>query len=193
MDTRARIVAEADRLFYERGYEATSFADVADAVGISRGNFYHHFKSKDAILAAVIGLRLEGTRELLQRWEAEAAAPADGIRAFIRIVVRNQALIMRHGCPVGTLCSELSKLEHPGLAQATQLLVLFREWLGRQFERLGRGADADALAMHVLAFSQGVSALTQAFGDAQFVHREVERMEAWLDAIAANAPASKAG
>lgn len=49
MDTRARIVAEADRLFYERGYEATSFADVADAVGISRGNFYHHFKSKDTL------------------------------------------------------------------------------------------------------------------------------------------------
>ncbi|TNF20020.1 MAG: TetR/AcrR family transcriptional regulator, partial [Pseudomonadales bacterium] len=58
MTTRERIVSEADRLFYERGYEHTSFADIADAVGISRGNFYYHFKSKDEILDAVIGDRM---------------------------------------------------------------------------------------------------------------------------------------
>ncbi|KAB7777587.1 MULTISPECIES: TetR/AcrR family transcriptional regulator [Xanthomonas] len=189
MDTRARIVAEADRLFYAQGYAATSFADVADAVGISRGNFYHHFKSKDAILDAVIALRLERTQAMLQGWEDAAVAPADGIRQFIQIVVRNQASIMRHGCPVGSLCGELSKLEHPAQAQATQLFGLFRQWLRRQFERLGRSAEADALAMHVLAFSQGVAVLAQAFGDADFVQREVGRMQAWLDAVAA-APAA---
>lgn len=56
--TRARIVSAADDLFYRRGFENTSFSDIADAVEISRGNFYHHFKSKDAILDAVIQHRL---------------------------------------------------------------------------------------------------------------------------------------
>ncbi|MGD9385294.1 MAG: TetR/AcrR family transcriptional regulator, partial [Thioalkalispiraceae bacterium] len=41
---RQRIVAAADQLFYQHGYENTSFSDIADAVGISRGNFYYHFK-----------------------------------------------------------------------------------------------------------------------------------------------------
>ena len=44
MSTRELIVEKADTLFYEGGFEATSFADIAAAVGISRGNFYHHFK-----------------------------------------------------------------------------------------------------------------------------------------------------
>lgn len=52
--TRNLIVEEADALFYESGFEATSFAEIAKAVGISRGNFYHHFKTKDDILDAVI-------------------------------------------------------------------------------------------------------------------------------------------
>src|SRR5688500_768121 len=56
--TRDQIVAAADQLFYRRGFEHTSFSDIADAVRISRGNFYHHFKSKDDILDAVIGARL---------------------------------------------------------------------------------------------------------------------------------------
>ena len=55
--TRESIVEAADRLFYQRGYDHTSFADIADDVEISRGNFYHHFKTKDDILAAVISRR----------------------------------------------------------------------------------------------------------------------------------------
>ncbi|MFM2281198.1 MAG: hypothetical protein RLZZ444_3429, partial [Pseudomonadota bacterium] len=55
--TRDEIVQVADRLFYEQGFDSTAFADIAEAVGISRGNFYHHFKTKDDILAAVIALR----------------------------------------------------------------------------------------------------------------------------------------
>lgn len=51
--TREQIVESADRLFYQQGYENTSFADIAQAVHISRGNFYYHFKSKDQILDAV--------------------------------------------------------------------------------------------------------------------------------------------
>ena len=45
--THAQIVEAADRLFYRQGYEHTSFSDIAGVVQISRGNFYHHFKSKD--------------------------------------------------------------------------------------------------------------------------------------------------
>ena len=63
--TRQRIVEAADELFYRQGYEHTSFADIADSVRISRGNFYHHFKSKDDILDAVIALRLATTRDML--------------------------------------------------------------------------------------------------------------------------------
>ena len=43
--TRQDIVEKADLLFYQHGFENTSFADIADAVGISRGNFYYHFKT----------------------------------------------------------------------------------------------------------------------------------------------------
>lgn len=185
--TRDRIVSEADRLFYEHGYEHTSFADIANAVGISRGNFYHHFKSKDEILDAVIGVRLTNRKQMLQAWEKEADDPSERIRSFIRIAVTNQAGIMRHGCPVGTLCTELGKLAHPAQLQANQLLTLFRTWLRKQFVALGRKADADALAMQVLAFSQGVAVLAHAFHDKRFVQQEVDRMCAWLDGIAGDA------
>ncbi|HTV24770.1 MAG TPA: TetR/AcrR family transcriptional regulator [Polyangiaceae bacterium] len=179
--TREHIVAAADQLFYRQGYEHTSFADIASAVQISRGNFYHHFKSKDEILDAVIGVRLAKTRGLLDRWASQAAQPVERIRSFIHLLLVNRVPIERYGCPVGTLCTELAKLNHASRADANQLFGLFRAWLRHEFARLGREADADALAMHLLARSQGVATLANAFHDEQFIRQEVRFMEEWLE------------
>jgi AcrR family transcriptional regulator len=185
--TRDQIVEAADRLFYRQGYEHTSFSDIADVVRISRGNFYYHFKTKDEILDAVIEARLAGTRAMLERWEIEGKEPADRIASFIHMLVANRADIKRHGCPVGTLCSELAKLDHAAQAAANELFTLFRTWLRRQFALLGREADADALAMHLLARSQGVASVANAFHDDTFIRREVEEMCDWLRSCTENA------
>lgn len=190
--TREHIVEAADQLFYRQGYEHTSFAHIADAVHISRGNFYHHFKSKDEILDAVINVRLANTRKMLEKWEIEGKQPADRIRSFINILIANRAKIKQYGCPVGTLCTELAKLNHASQGEASELFTLFRTWLRRQFTLLGRKADADALAMHLLARSQGVATLFNAFHDENFVKQEVKQMCDWLmsceESAARNAP-----
>lgn len=180
--TRERIVEAADQLFYQRGFEATSFADVAEIVGISRGNFYYHFKSKDDILEAVIELRLANTRAMLRRWEDEGGDPAGRIACFIHILIANQAKITLYGCPVGTLVAELGKLDHVAQTRATALFTLFRDWLAAQFAALGHAAEAEEMAMHLLAHSQGVATLAQAFQDEALILSEVQKMRAWLDA-----------
>lgn len=182
-DTRERIVEAADRLFYEQGFEAVSFGGLADEIGISRGNFYYHFKTKDEILEAVIARRMARTQALLEQWEAEGEDPEARIICFIRILIANRARIRLYGCPVGTLTAELGKMGHPALPQASALFTLFRDWLSAQFAALGRAAEADALAMHLLARSQGVAALAQAFQDDAFAEAEVAQMTAWLSGI----------
>ncbi|MDH5192012.1 MAG: TetR/AcrR family transcriptional regulator, partial [Gammaproteobacteria bacterium] len=49
---RQHIVDVADNLFYQKGYNQTSFTDIAEASEIPRGNFYYYFKTKDEILLA---------------------------------------------------------------------------------------------------------------------------------------------
>lgn len=185
--TRDHIIEAADRLFYRQGYEHTSFSNIADTVEISRGNFYHHFKSKDEILDAVINLRLSNTRKMLEQWEIEREQSADRIRSFISILITNRAKIKKHGCPVGTLCTELAKLDHGSQTQANKLFTLFRTWLREQFTLLGRKSDADKLAMHLLARSQGVATLANAFHDEKFIRQEVQQMNDWLSSCMKNA------
>jgi AcrR family transcriptional regulator len=184
--TRTAIVAAADQLFYRRGFEKTSFAHIADEVGISRGNFYYHFKSKDEILAAVIEHRSANTQSMLDAWAGQETTPRGRLRCFAEMLIRNREDIQRHGCPVGTLCGELAKLEHPAQAEAGMIFTLFRRWLSEQFVQLGFAKrPADELAMHLLSRSQGIAALANAFRDEAFIRREVKLIEAWLESLSA--------
>lgn len=182
LSTRDLIIEKADALFYEGGFEATSFADIAAAVGISRGNFYHHFKTKDDILDAVISCLMERTRAMLDHWQAQSQGPRDGILAFIHMLIANRTKIMAFGCPVGTLCSELAKLDHAAQDRASEIFGLFRSWLAEQFRALGAGERAEALALHLLAWSQGVAVMASAFRDEAFIRSEVAGIEHWLAA-----------
>lgn len=178
---RDQIVEAADQLFYQQGFEHTSFAHIAEVVNISRGNFYYHFKTKDDILDAVINFRLTNTQTMLEQWEIEGETPVDRIHSFINIMVMNRAKIKRFGCPVGTLTMELTKLNHQAQEDANKLFTLFRTWLKRQFEQLGCQHDADTLAMRLLARSQGIATLASAFNDEAFIQQEVNELNKWLD------------
>ncbi len=189
--TREGIVEAADRLFYELGYEHTSFADIAGTVRISRGNFYYHFKSKDEMLSAVVERRLEEARERLARWERGESDPVARIRNFIHILTDNRAEIKRYGCPLGTLSDELAKLGHAAQTQVNAQFTLYRGWLRRQFTLLGRKADADQLAMQLLARRQGAATLANAFDDEKFIKQEVKRMCDWLNSCVGEATPDK--
>lgn len=189
--TRDLIVQAADQLFYERGFEKTSFADIAEHVKISRGNFYYHFKTKDDILASVIELRAVKTTAMLEGWTQHGATPIARLRLFAEMLIQNRHAIQRFGCPVGTLCAELSKLNHSSQGEASMIFSQFRHWLREQFEALGLSQDGDALAMHLLARSQGIASLANAFHDEAFIRHEVDLIESWLDSLTTYAPSRR--
>ena len=51
---KEEIVAEATRLFAERGYEGASMGDLAERVGLRKASLFHHFPSKDVLYATVL-------------------------------------------------------------------------------------------------------------------------------------------
>lgn len=182
LKTRERIEQKAHDLFYENGFEATSFADIAGAVGISRGNFYHHYKSKDDILDAVISRRLSKTQHMLGKWETDTP-PKTRIVSFIRILLINQTKIMAFGCPVGTLTTELAKLDHIAQSRATEIFTLFRDWIADQFCALGHGDESASLALHLLGRSQGIAVMASAYRDENYLIAEVAALEDWLGSL----------
>jgi TetR/AcrR family transcriptional regulator, cholesterol catabolism regulator len=81
-DRVLQILAEAGRLFANKGFEGTSMRDIAVACGISKSLLYHHFANKDEIYARVaVGSTLE--LYLFVRDRVPDGPPAQKIRAFM--------------------------------------------------------------------------------------------------------------
>ena len=76
----ARTLAAALKLFSSRGFRATSMREIADRAGLSVGNVYHHFPSKDAIFERLLGQYWERVLDpelRLNQIFARAAFPED--------------------------------------------------------------------------------------------------------------------
>ncbi|OBS09894.1 TetR/AcrR family transcriptional regulator [Acidihalobacter prosperus] len=179
---RQRIVEAADQLFYQRGYNQTSFSDIAQAAELSRGNFYYYFKSKDEILSAVIARRRDQLRARLEAWTQASPDPHERLRRFVGMMQDNRGELLRYGCPVGSLTQELSKTQRRLQAEAVALFEVLREWIETQMGLLGV-SDPAGMAMHLLAVSQGVTLLGSVYADPDFLEREVARLEAWVDRL----------
>ena len=86
--TRERLLDEAMRLFGERGYDATSVAEIERSAGLTpgAGGLFHHFKTKEAVLVAGVErhlARLEAVRQI-----RGAVPPLGNLRAELTLVAR---------------------------------------------------------------------------------------------------------
>jgi AcrR family transcriptional regulator len=87
IDSRQEILRTAARLFYQKGYDATSMNDVAAALKLSKGGLYHHFQSKDEILFDLMNHALNITEERVLKPVRTIADPELALRALIRLHV----------------------------------------------------------------------------------------------------------
>lgn len=179
---RREIVEAANRLFYHRGYNQTSFTDIAAAAGIPRGNFYYYFKSKDDILGAVIDARIEGIRALLAAWDAAEPDPRQRLKRFAQMIRGSEKDLLRYGCPMGSLNIELGKAQPALKAKAKKMFDLFIDWLTRQLAALGQ-PDAARLALQVMGRMQGVAVVTQVYGDREFLRAQLAEFDAWIESL----------
>ncbi len=180
---RQRIVEAADRLFYIKGFNQTSFSDIADAAGVARGNFYYYFKTKDDILEAVIRRRTEEIRRMLADWNERFPDPRDRLKRYVAILTNERQHIEQFGCPMGSLCTELAKLRHAKQVQVREMFELFRGWLEQQFRLLGHSDDAADLALRLMAREQGAAVIANAYHDPAFLERESDELLRWLDEV----------
>lgn len=184
-NNRSRIIEAADQLFYKRGYNQTSFSDIADITGIPRGNFYYYFKTKDDILAAVVEARVKHYQDALVNCANVAKDPRQRLLAFVDIMASSEETVVDSGCPHGSLCAELAKDTDVLQAKSREVFELLRDWMSKQFEEIGF-TDANDKAMDLLARMQGVAVMACAFKDNDYLNRSVGELRDWINSLTLN-------
>ena len=82
-DTKTRILEITRTLFSSHGCENTTIDDIITALGITKGAFYHYFKSKEALCEAVLDEVISDYRKLVESID-EDIEPIDRLRVIIQ-------------------------------------------------------------------------------------------------------------
>jgi TetR/AcrR family transcriptional regulator, transcriptional repressor for nem operon len=179
---RERLVAAATHLLYEQGIERTTLADIAKAADVPAGNVYYYFKTKDDVIAAVIEAHVQQIRTTLASIDAHHRSPKGRLKALVREFTAQSEIVAQHGCPLGSLCSELGKrVKRPSFA-AAELMRLPIEWAEEQFRSMGR-RDAHDLATDLMAAYEGSALLANTMDDPAILSSSARRLNRWIDAL----------
>jgi TetR/AcrR family transcriptional repressor of nem operon len=108
LSSREKILQSASDLFYHVGYQATSVDAILGKCGVSKSNFYYHFKTKEELALEVLERRIAEFETLLQTLQQEALRPAQRLdRFFTQIHDRQRDIQQMAGCPFGNFIASL--------------------------------------------------------------------------------------
>jgi TetR/AcrR family acrAB operon transcriptional repressor len=149
-ESRRLLVAAAAELFAERGYRRTSFIDIADKAGISRGSIPWHFGNKLGLLEAVLDDRLQAVLAGLPPSEGAGEA-LDQVMGFIRLPdTRLFITLLAEAVEVGSPIREHYARLHAALRQGVRARI--------QAYALPAGTTPEALTVLLVGAVIGVHA-----------------------------------
>jgi TetR/AcrR family transcriptional regulator, transcriptional repressor for nem operon len=190
-EARVRLLEAARDVIRAKGFAATSVDDLCRAAEVTKGAFFHHFASKEALGVAAVEFWSQTTGELFAT--APYHEPADPLERVLAYVAFRRAIIAgatsAYTCLAGTMIQEVhdssdaireacgrSILDHAAtlvadIEAARQAYGITDDW------------TAESLARHTQAVMQGAFILAKAGNEAELARESVDHLERYIRSL----------
>lgn len=187
----AEILDAVRRAFVEKGFDGASMQDLARAVGMSVGNFYRYFPSKDALVAAMIARDME---QMERDFAAilTAPQPLEALRMTVRSHVQLEHCLDDGRLWAETTAAGLRKPEIGAImmqmeqAIVSNLVTIFARVTGRTIEDARRRWSAQAQFMVLLVKGINMQCAAQTPGREHLTDLVLRMIDRTLDEIEAD-------
>lgn len=187
-DARTRMLGAALTLIRAKGYAATRVDDICAAAGVTKGAFFHHFKTKEAIGVAAADHWSEMTGALFA--DAPYHLPADPLERVLAYLDFRKALLRgsvpEFTCLVGTMVQEVYETS-PAIRDAcarsigSHARTLEADIGAAMRDRdMAPGWTAQSLALHTQSVIQGAFILAKARGGAKVAADSIDHLRRYI-------------
>jgi TetR/AcrR family transcriptional repressor of nem operon len=185
-DGRTRLLDAALHVIRAQGYAATSVEDICRQAGVTKGAFFHHFRSKEDLAIAATGHFGGLAAALLEAPWSEHPDPAGRVLGYVAL---RRSIITgpfaEFTCLLGTLVQE-TYATAPAIREACaagireHALALAPD-IAAALDAAGRSdIDPDGLALHVQTVLQGGFVLAKAFDDPAAATAAIDHLDRYL-------------
>jgi TetR/AcrR family transcriptional repressor of nem operon len=190
-DARSKLLDAALSVIRTKGYSATSVDELCGAAGVTKGAFFHHFKSKNELAVAAADYWSEMTGALFA--DAPYHNHADALDRVLAYVAFRKALLTGglpdFTCLVGTMVQETYETA-PAIRKACgRCITGHAATLEADIEEAMRARSmtpewtAKSLALHTQAVIQGAFILAKATGGAAIAADSIDHLHRYIELL----------
>lgn len=190
-DSKTKLLDATLKVVRSKGYAATRVEDVCAAAGLTKGSFFHHFKSKeDLALAAAAHWGSTTSALFVEAPYHDASDPLDRVLAYVefrKAILKGD--LPDFTCFAGTIVQEAYRT-HPDVAAAAggtitaharTLEADIREAMARH--GIAGAWSAESLALHTQAVIQGSFILAKATGSAAVAAESIDHLRRYIELL----------
>jgi TetR/AcrR family transcriptional repressor of nem operon len=196
---KARLLNAALALIREQGYASTSVDELCSHAGVTKGAFFHHFKTKEALGVAAANHWSESTRAFFKsapyHQHGDPLERVLGYLDFRKAIVKGE--IAEFTCLAGTLVQEIYS-SHPDIREACDASIsghaatVAADIAAAMKRHRIRGPwTAESLALHTQAVLQGAFILAKARGDLASAVASIDHLRRYISLLFQSAPSNR--
>lgn len=160
--TRSAILEIAAQEILRCGFQSSSIGEITKKANISKGCFYHHFSTKQALGYAVLDETLTKVKNEIWLPILNSENPLQSIiNMFTNPGEYLDCESVKHGCPINNLAQEMSPIDEGFRERIEEIYTQWRQQLSASLQRcqqnggMSEDVDADEIATLIIAVTQG--------------------------------------
>lgn len=194
-DTRTRILDAAQALILERGYAGVSIDQLIGSLGLTKGAFFHHFKSKSALARALIRrFADEGLMLFKNNLERARKLSDDPLQQFLILIGLYEELFEGltepyPGCLLASYVHEMQQFDAETRAIINEEFILSRTELTQLIGRISekypprRPIDPVALADGFMSVFEGAFILSKSLGEPDVTVQQLRHYKTYIEVL----------
>ena len=189
--SRTRLLDAAYTLMLKKGYPSTAVDEICESAEVSKGSFYHFFKSKQDLAIAVLEHHMADAMDEIEAGLDLTEVPV-GQRAihYVKHVEEGSEELWSEGCLIGSFALEIAET-HPDIrVEVSKIFRDLEDHLEKIFEPLCQSIEgsqappARELAEQFLVVIEGGVVLSRAHQDRRYVPQAIRCFRRYLEALA---------
>jgi TetR/AcrR family transcriptional repressor of nem operon len=189
--TKQKLLDAAQRLMLAKGFVATTVDEICEAARLTKGSFFHYFRSKEDLGRAVLDRFVAAKAQAFQHASfLKKRDPLQRVNGYIDCAIRmSQEPSAHQGCLLGNFAQELSDT-HPGMR--SRCAEHFARWAEGFRQDLDQAKakhapkaafDTRSLAEHFIAVLEGALILAKTKRDPKAVERHLRHFKRYVNAL----------
>jgi AcrR family transcriptional regulator len=189
--TKQIIIDKAFQLFYKNGFKTTSIDKIMKETTLSKGAFYHHYKSKKELGQEIISLKVQ--KRVVNGMILPLKESGNAFKilesVFTNRLIRLPLFDKQHGCPMNNLINEIGNEE---IAFQNALKNIVEEWKmalvqlierGKQENSIKKDIPSKAVAMYLISSFEGIRGIRKLYDNDAVLEEYLSGLALYLQHI----------